>query len=82
MVIKRLFSVIIYFFCSEMTFLILALMCPGCQKYSPCLSACTKTCDNFECYSEVKADCEETCVEGCECPDNMVCGIIFVSYKY
>jgi len=46
------------------------MQCDGCAGYSPCTSACPKTCKNFNKYEDV--ECSNTCVEGCECEPGMV----------
>lgn len=48
-------------------------MCYGAERdYSPCMSACPKTCENFNSYDNVKSNCPYACVEGCSCSDGMV----------
>lgn len=54
------------------------MMCMGREReYSPCISACPKTCSNYETYSEVSETCEYACVEGCDCPSGYVRITIF-----
>lgn len=43
-------------------------MCYGkSREYNPCMSACPKTCDNYNSYDKIKSNCEYACVEGCDC---------------
>ena len=48
------------------------VQCDGCRSYDPCVSACTKSCDNFHNWAAVVANCPDTCVEGCTCDDEHV----------
>ena len=48
-------------------------MCYGKEReYSPCMSACPKTCDNFNDYDKIRNNCPLSPVEGCSCEDGMV----------
>ena len=48
-------------------------MCMGKEReYTPCMSACPKTCSNYNVYDKIKNNCEFACVEGCGCEDGMV----------
>ena len=52
-------------------------MCYGAERdYSPCMSACPKTCENFNSYDKIKSNCPYACVEGCSCSDGMVSNFI------
>ncbi|XP_078524644.1 IgGFc-binding protein-like [Lissotriton helveticus] len=66
-----------------------ALACPPHSTYKPCMSACPPTCANLAASSE----CNEPCVEGCECQKGYVlsgsdcvpysqCGALFNSKYY
>ncbi|XP_035665590.1 mucin-5AC-like [Branchiostoma floridae] len=48
------------------------LQCEGCMRYAPCVSACPKTCTNYKHWDMVEEKCEETCVEGCDCPEGEI----------
>ncbi|XP_019618909.1 PREDICTED: SCO-spondin-like [Branchiostoma belcheri] len=48
------------------------LQCEGCMRYAPCVSACPKTCTNYKHWDMVDEKCEETCVEGCDCPEGEI----------
>ncbi|XP_070536988.1 von Willebrand factor-like [Ptychodera flava] len=48
------------------------MQCEGCGSYEACTPACPRTCDNFLHYEDVREQCEESCVEGCECPADEV----------
>ena len=51
----------------------LALMCYGKgREYDPCISACPKTCHNYNEYEKIAEACEFACVEGCSCPEGTV----------
>ena len=43
--------------------------CPGGQVYKDCGSACPRTCPAIN-YG-MDEDCPDTCVSGCQCPDNL-----------
>ena len=42
------------------------------REYTPCMSACPKTCSNYNMYDRIKNNCQFACVEGCGCGDGMV----------
>nr|XP_006820506.1 PREDICTED: mucin-5AC-like [Saccoglossus kowalevskii] len=46
------------------------MQCEGCGDYQPCTPACPRTCDNYYRYDQIR--CDESCVEGCLCPDDEV----------
>ncbi|XP_078600776.1 uncharacterized protein LOC144875877 isoform X3 [Branchiostoma floridae x Branchiostoma japonicum] len=55
------------------------MQCEYGMLYVACSSSCPKTCDNLENYSEIAANCTDTCVEGCACPPGFVVGVNGVS---
>ncbi|XP_006822488.2 LOW QUALITY PROTEIN: uncharacterized protein LOC100375545 [Saccoglossus kowalevskii] len=44
------------------------IMCDGCLVYDPCISPCKDTCVGRY-YEHHYGHCQDSCVEGCRCPD-------------
>ncbi|XP_019623677.1 PREDICTED: mucin-2-like isoform X2 [Branchiostoma belcheri] len=50
------------------------MQCDHGMQYVACANPCPMTCSNYAQYDQLYPSCNDTCVEGCGCPDGFVIG--------